>query len=296
MSNKVNAFAVNPNDLVLIGLDTEDTDAHPLFDERVLSPIDENFVRNVALHGILEPVIVRQNGESLEVVAGRQRVRAAREANIRLAEQGKEPVLVPCMAPKKGSDSDLFGISVSENEIRKDDSPAQKAAKANRLIALLGGEGPTSIAQAAIIFGVSQQTVRNWLALSGLASEVQDMVHRGELTATSAIQLAPLSTEEQISAAASLLSSEDRPTTERARAARNNQRRDPQERDESFSTRPSIRVLKRVAKGAQADRDANIEGGISDDAYNMLRFVLGELSPTRIKGLAGLLHRAEMGE
>lgn len=290
---KVNAFAVNPNELLLVGLDTEDTDAHPLFDERVLSPLDEAFVRNVALHGVLEPVLVRQNGETLEVVAGRQRVRAAREANIRLAEEGKEPLLVPCIV-KKGSDTDLFGIAVSENEIRADDSPTQKAAKANRLIAMLGGEGPASIAQASVIFGVSQQTVRNWLALSGLASAVQDMVHRGELTATAAIQLAPLAHDEQVSAAASLMTAEERPTTERARAARNNQRRNPAE--ESFSARPSVRLLKKVSKAAQADRDAGIEGGISDDAYNMLRFMLGELSPTRIRGLAALLHRAEMGE
>jgi ParB family chromosome partitioning protein len=296
MSEKITALAIDPNHLVLVGADTEDTEAHPLFDGRVLAPLDENFVRNVMMHGVLEPIIVRENGDALEVVAGRQRVRAAREANIRLAEEGREPILVPVLAPRAGTDVEHYAVAISENEIRADDSPTQKAAKANRLIEMLGGESPASIAQAAIIFGVTQQTIRNWLALSGLAEPVQSLVHTGQLTATAAMQLAQLAPHEQIAAAEQLVSGDERPTTERARNVRQNARRNPEEREEPISNRPGIRTLKKVVKAAQADRDAHLEGGLSDDAYNMLRFVLGEISPTRIRGLSALLHRAEMGE
>jgi hypothetical protein len=91
-----NLFLVPPEDITIIGLDTEDGPEHPLFDERVLLPVDEALARNIAIHGVIEPVVIRKNGDDvIEVIDGRQRVRSARLANERLEAEGKEPVLVP---------------------------------------------------------------------------------------------------------------------------------------------------------------------------------------------------------
>ncbi len=46
-------------------------------------------VNNVMRLGILENIVVRRNGELIEVVAGRQRVKWARVANMRLAKKGE---------------------------------------------------------------------------------------------------------------------------------------------------------------------------------------------------------------
>lgn len=180
-------FLLDPEAFVLV------TDkGHPLYDPRVHDEPDENLVRNIMVYGVIEPVIVRKNGDAVEVVAGRQRVKAAMEANKRLAAQGSAAVVrVPCIL-RRGTEADLYGVTISENEQRREDTPLSRADKAQRLIAM----GKTE-AEAALAFGVSAQTVRNWLALLGLSAPVRRAVEVGEIPATAAGQLAGLSSDEQ---------------------------------------------------------------------------------------------------
>lgn len=65
-----------PEDLKVI------TDAkHPLYDARVERPVDEAMVLSIMSLGIIEPLVIARDGESVYVVDGRQRRLNAIEAN-----------------------------------------------------------------------------------------------------------------------------------------------------------------------------------------------------------------------
>jgi ParB family chromosome partitioning protein len=116
-------FMIEPERLTLVY-----DKAHPLYDPRVENPPDESMIANIGVYGVQEPVLVRKNGDAIEVVAGRGRTKAALEANKRLKAEGKTPLLIPAIV-KRGSDEDLFGILISENEIRREDSMIGKAKR-----------------------------------------------------------------------------------------------------------------------------------------------------------------------
>jgi len=174
-----NLFMVEVERLTLV-YDKE----HPLYDPRVENPPPESMIANIAMNGVLEPIIVRKNGDLVEVVAGRGRTKSTLEANRRLAAEGKPPILVPCIF-RNGDDADLYGVMVSENEIRKEDAMVIKGVKARKLLNM----GYT-VQQIAVTFGVSRQAVENWLAADELPQEIKDAVESGEITATAAVELA----------------------------------------------------------------------------------------------------------
>lgn len=208
-----NLFLVPPEDLTIIGLDTADGPEHPLYDERVLLPLDEPLVRNIMCHGVIEPVIIRKNGDDVvEVIDGRQRVRAARAACKRLEAEGKEPVLVPVVR-RVGRDAEHYGVMISANEIRRDDTPLAKARKAGRYLAM----GRTE-EDAAEQFGVDIVTIKGWLRLLDLAPEVQEAVDLNKLSALAAKQFAGLPRAEQVAMLATMQAAGD-PTAAQVKAA-----------------------------------------------------------------------------
>ena len=182
-----NVFMLPPERLTLIY-----DRAHPLYDPRVEDEPPENMVMNIAMHGVLEPVLVRKNGEAIEVIAGRGRTKATIEANRRLTAEGKLPILIPVIV-KGGTDADMFGVMISENEIRREDTMIVKGGKARKLLNM----GYT-IQQIAVTFGVTRQAVNSWLAVNELPKPIKDAVEAGEITATAALQLSDHSREEQV--------------------------------------------------------------------------------------------------
>lgn len=186
-ASRTNAWNIEPERLVLI---TDPT--HPMYDPRVHLALEEPMVLNVMHHGVIEPVIICKDGSDLVVVDGRQRVKAAVEANKRLQAEGKLPMLVTCMI-RKGDDASLFGVMVSTNELRREDTPMGKAEKLQRFLAM----GRTE-AEAVVVFGVTRQTIANWRALLDLAPEVKQAVETGVIGATAAAQeFAGLSRQDQ---------------------------------------------------------------------------------------------------
>lgn len=189
---RLNAFAVDPVDLVIIGLDTADGPEHPLYDERATMKLDESLVKNIMGYGIIETVVVVKDADGrVLVVAGRQRVRAAREANIRLKAEGKAIVLVPVMT-RRGELNALMGVMVSENEHRMEDRPIAKARKACRFVGMGHSE-----AEAAIAFGVTIQTLHAWMRLLELDPALVKAVERGEVSASQALEQSGAGAEAQ---------------------------------------------------------------------------------------------------
>ncbi len=217
-ASRSNLYNINPDDIIIIGLDTEDGPEHPLYDERVKLPLDEALVLNIMHLGkVIEPITVRKNGQNAEVVVGRQRVRCAREANKRLKKQGCEPVYVPSIF-ERGDDGRMFGFMISENEIRRADSLLIKAQKLQRYLGL-----GHSVEDAAVTFGVTPAAIRNWQSLLDLSKDVQKMVERGEISASAASKLAALPRDEQKAEAEKLVGSGKATTAQANRAAQQRQ-------------------------------------------------------------------------
>lgn len=185
---KGNVFFIPPEDVVIV---TDEN--HYLYDERARLRPTEEMILNVMAHGVKEPVLVSSEDGKLLVVAGRQRVMAACEANKRFAADGRELMRVPCMV-EKGTDADKYGVLILENEIRRDETVMTKAQKAYKLNARHG----RTVDEIAVTFGTTAQTIRNWLALFDLAAPVQQAVDQGRLPMTAALKLRSLDKVDQV--------------------------------------------------------------------------------------------------
>jgi ParB family chromosome partitioning protein len=183
----------HPESLVLIK-----DKAHPLYDPRVDLPVDERLVLSIMQNGVIEPIIVRkagdgENGPIVEVVDGRQRVKAAIEANARLAVEGKEEILVPAVR-RRGEDADLFGVMAS-TFIRRGEGAIEQAKKISRYLAMGRTED-----DAAAAFGVSRTTIQGRVILLEAVKEVKAAVQSAAVPIEEAIRIARLPKEGQLEA------------------------------------------------------------------------------------------------
>lgn len=271
------------------GLDTDDGDEHPLFDERVLEPLDEAMIANIDALGVQETILVRKDGDVPQVVDGRRRVLHAREANRRRAERGQPPIAVPALN-FRGSDLDTMSVAIATNEIRTDDSPLAKARKAQRL--LRHGETET---RAALMFGVEVPTLRSWLRLLDCDDTVLAAVEAGNLTSSAALPLAQLPRADQREELASAMAGGRKPTAKETTARAKARRRKAPPRqvppgsiptpDEpaDIIIAPGKRAMKRVLQAHEDGAD------IADDVIKTIKWVLGITGPQTIRGLTAAL-------
>ena len=183
---------VDPNELIIIGLDTDDGEEHPLYDERAFLETDNNLVANILVYGIQQPVLVSKEAGKLYVVDGRQRVKAARSAAERSESAGEYAVKVPTRE-SAGDDKRVAGIMVSTNEQRKQDTALSRAFKAARLLDLIG-----DIDEVCLAFGRSKTTIRNWLSLAKADSRIHAAIKEKKLSTQAGVELSKLPREEQV--------------------------------------------------------------------------------------------------
>lgn len=277
-------FLVDPKDVVIIGHDTEDGPEHYLYDERVTLPLDPAMVLNIAAIGVREPVYVTVEGRGdtkrVLCVDGRRRILHARAANEKLAEQGEPLISVPVRAEKGMSEKEAMDVSVSLNEIRVQDPVMVKVAKAARMKAR--GHSQAEIARA---FGVDPQTVWMWLRIDTLSDSVKKEIGV-TIGASSAARLADLSKEEQVTELKRLkeeakAEGKDRVTQDQVEAAS----RARKQKNESIKAAPSRRTLRYIVENGK-------DSGLDDAFLAGLAFAMGELNPSRVKGLSALIKKA----
>ncbi len=270
-ATRVNGFKVSPEELVIVGLDTKDKSDHPLYDERISMPLRESFVKSVLASGVLQTVLCRKDGSSFQVIDGRQRVRAAREANKRLVASGGEPLRIP-VTLRKDTDLTLAMAVVATNEHRQADLPMNRARKALRLL-----NHGADIDQIAAQFNVSEQTIKNWLKLHDLDPKVQKAIDAGKISASAAAPLAKLSRDRQIEMLADVTS--DAPAAPRATRSAIARTIDP-----AKVTPPGKRALKKILNDEPSMQT------LSDTEIAVVKyFTTGEVLDsdivTKIKGL-----------
>lgn len=189
---RADVFSYDPDKLVTSG-----DKSHPLYDpDRAKMPINEAMVLNIMAHGVIQPINVKKNGEKngvpvTLVVVGNRRVIHTREANRRLKAEGKEPILVPGII-KRGEDADLYGMMVSENQHRADDSDFVQAKKMQKLLDY--GRDEEYVAMA---FGCSVATVKQKMLLLNVVPEVRKKAESLGVPAMVLKEVAKLPAEEQ---------------------------------------------------------------------------------------------------
>lgn len=166
-------------------------------------PFDEALVRSIMAQGVLKNVLCRRDGDRLLVIDGRERVKAAVEANKRLRKAGKsdgELVLVPCTIPGGGEEVAVDAM-VAANMVKVDLTPAARVAYVEQL-----AKRGRSAEQIATVSGMPLPAVKAALALDGATKKVRAALDAGKLSVSAAAKLASKPSKEQDEKLAELLS------------------------------------------------------------------------------------------
>ena len=135
------------------------------FDEEALTAL----AGSIAEIGVIQPIIVRNIGESYEIIAGERRWRAAQRAGLR-----RIPALV-----RSADDKGTLEAAVVENVHRQDLNALEEAAAYRQLMDDFG----LTQEDVASRVGRSRSAVANTVRLLNLAPAVQRLVVEGHLSA-----------------------------------------------------------------------------------------------------------------
>lgn len=152
-----------------------------IFNESKLGELAESLKRN----GLMQPLVVKNNGSGFTIIAGERRFRAARLA-------GLEEVAVVIM---DDIDEDkMLELALVENIQREDLNPIETAEAYRSLIDRCN----LSQNELAERVGKSRTAVTNTIRLLGLPDSIINMVRSGKLSEGHARTLLTLETEEEM--------------------------------------------------------------------------------------------------
>lgn len=153
------------------------------FDREALEVLADS----IATHGVLQPIIVRENADLegvYEIIAGERRWRAAKMAGL-----SEIPAVI-----FTGDELKAAQVALIENIQREDLNPVEEAMGYGALIERFG----LTQDQVAKQVGKSRSTVTNMLRLLDLPAEVLEMLRVGDLSTGHARALLALESEESM--------------------------------------------------------------------------------------------------
>jgi ParB family transcriptional regulator, chromosome partitioning protein len=127
----------------------------------------EELAASIAQQGLLQPVLVRREGNKYRLIAGERRWRAAQKAGLK-----EIPALV-----REAGEAEAFELALVENLQREDLSPIEEAEGFRRLL----DERKWTQEQVADRVGKNRSTVANALRLLALPEEVKKLLRDGAL-------------------------------------------------------------------------------------------------------------------
>jgi ParB family chromosome partitioning protein len=141
----------------------------------------QELAASIKVSGVLQPVLVRRDGESgFQLVAGERRLRASMIAGLER---------IPAIE-RQVDDREMMEMALIENIQREDLNPIEEA----RAFLMLSEKAGLTHDQISDRVGKQRVSITNSLRLLGLPPEVQDMVSRGTFTAGHARALLGLET------------------------------------------------------------------------------------------------------
>ncbi|MBP3687535.1 MAG: ParB/RepB/Spo0J family partition protein [Alphaproteobacteria bacterium] len=126
-------------------------------------------VTSVKEKGVLQPLLVRKQGEKYEIIAGERRWRAAKMAGL-----NEVPVI-----EKDLDNQEVLEVALVENLLRENLSAIEEAEGFNRLITEFS-HTHEALSQ---IVGKSRSYITNTLRLLSLPADVQEMIKNNSITA-----------------------------------------------------------------------------------------------------------------
>lgn len=165
--------------LAVVSIDTNPNQPRKDFDEVEIADLADS----IREHGVIQPLVVRQNGERFELVAGERRLRAAQAAGWE-----RVPVLV-----RDVNDRQMAELAIVENIQRKDLNPIEKA---NCFAKYLQDYNCTQEELATRIH-VDRSTVGNLVRLLDLPDPVKKLMVKGDISQGHARALLPLGDQDQ---------------------------------------------------------------------------------------------------
>jgi len=147
----------------------------------------QELVDSIKQHGVIQPILVRQNGTRFLIIAGERRFRAAKQAGL---------TTIPAVI-KSMEEQEYKEVSLIENLQRENLNPLEEA---NGIKELMDNHGLTQD-QIAQRLSKSRPYIANSLRLLSLCDRVKEMVGKNELSAGHARALVVLPEELQIKAA-----------------------------------------------------------------------------------------------
>ncbi|ECB9804994.1 ParB/RepB/Spo0J family partition protein [Listeria monocytogenes] len=135
------------------------------FDAKAINELRDS----IKIHGVLQPIILRNTDKGYEIVVGERRYRAAKEAKLK-----EIPAVVRDL-----TEEEMMELSVIENLQREDLSPLEEAESYQFLMKKLG----LTQAKLAERVGKSRPYIANFVRLLTLPEEVQVMLRDGSLSA-----------------------------------------------------------------------------------------------------------------
>lgn len=124
---------------------------------------------SIAIHGVIQPIVVRAIGDKYQIIAGERRWRAARLAGLE-----KVPVIV-----RNSDDKETLEIALIENLQRENLNAIEAAYGYKRLLE----KNDMTQADLAERVSKSRSAITNTLRLLDLPDEVQELLYNGKLTA-----------------------------------------------------------------------------------------------------------------
>lgn len=149
------------------------------FDETAL----EELAASIKTYGMIQPVVVRKNGDYYEIIAGERRWRAAKIAGLK-----KVPAI-----ERKWEDAEAFEAALVENLQREDLNPIEEAESYRRL----QDEFSLSQEQISTKVGKSRSAITNSLRLLQLDSRVLNFVIENKLSSGHARTLLSITDKER---------------------------------------------------------------------------------------------------
>ncbi len=124
--------------------------------------------QSIKEQGILQPLLVREENDGFELIAGERRLRAAKKAGLT-----QVPVVI-----KRIDDSKLLELSIVENIQRTNLNPIEESEAYHRLVT----EFNLTQDEAATRVGKSRSAVANFLRLRQLPEPIKTSMQEGKLT------------------------------------------------------------------------------------------------------------------
>ncbi len=149
------------------------------FDETSLQELADS----IASQGIVQPLVVRPQGEGYELIAGERRWRAAQKAGLETV-----PAII-----RNADDREVVELALVENLQRENLNPIEEAVGFQQLIQ----QFKLRQEQAAQKVGKSRAAVANALRLLKLPDKVQELLKEGDLSVGHAKVILGLSTKEE---------------------------------------------------------------------------------------------------